>query len=142
MPSDILAAFLLAQLEQADRLLSQRRAVWQRYHQGLAALEKSGCCRRPIVPEDCDHNAHIYYLLLRDGKTRDAVIAKLRTMGIRAPFHYVPLHNSPAGLRFGRTAGRLKNTEDLAARVLRLPLWYGMVDEPEQVIQAVRTILE
>ena len=94
------------------------------------------------MPEDCDHNAHIYYLLLRDGETRDAVIAKLRTMGIRAPFHYVPLHNSPAGVRFGRTAGRLKNTEDLAARLLRLPLWYGMIDEPERVIHAVRTILE
>ena len=123
-------------------MLSERRTVWQHYHEGLAALEKSGRCRRPIVPEDCDHNAHIYYLLLRDAETRDAVIAKLRTMGIRAPFHYVPLHNSPAGVRFGRTAGRLKNTEDLAARLLRLPLWYGMIDEPEQVVQAVRTILE
>ncbi len=142
LPSDILAAFLLAQLEQADRLLSERRTVWQHYHEGLAALEKSGRCRRPIVPEDCDHNAHIYYLLLGDAATRDAVIAQLRAMGSRAPFHYVPLHNSPAGVRFGRAAGRLKNTEDLAARLLRLPLWYGMIDEPERVVQAVRTILE
>ena len=142
LPSDILAAFLLAQLEQADRLLSERRTVWQHYHEGLAALEKSARCRRPIVPDDCDHNAHIYYLLLRDAATRDAVIAQLRTMGIRAPFHYVPLHNSPAGVRFGRAAGHLKNTEDLAARLLRLPLWYGMIDEPERVVHAVRTILE
>jgi dTDP-4-amino-4,6-dideoxygalactose transaminase len=141
LPSDILAAFLLAQLEQADRLLVERRAVWERYHEGLAALDKSGRCRRPIVPIDCDHNAHIYYLLLRDAATRDAVIAQLRTMGIRAPFHYVPLHNSPAGVRFGRIAGHLKNTEDLAARLLRLPLWYGMTDEPEQVVHAVRAIL-
>jgi dTDP-4-amino-4,6-dideoxygalactose transaminase len=140
--SDILAAFLLAQLEQADRLLAERCAVWERYHKGLAALEESGRCRRPIVPADCDHNAHIYYLLLHDAATRDAVIAQLRTMGIRAPFHYVPLHNSPAGSRFARTNGHLKNTEDLAARLLRLPLWYGMSDEPEQVIQAIGAILE
>ena len=142
LPSDIIAAFLLAQLEQADRLLAERRTVWQRYHDGMAALENSGLCRRPIVPHDCEHNAHIYYLLLRDAATRDAVIARLRAMDIRAPFHYVPLHNSPAGVRFGRTAGHLTNTEDLAARLLRLPLWYGMTDEPERVVEAIRTILE
>ena len=138
----MIAAFLLAQLEQADRLLAERLTLWQRYHDGMAALENSGRCRRPIVPDDCEHNAHIYYLLLRDAATRDAVIARLRAMGIQAPFHYVPLHNSPAGVRFGRAAGALTYTEDLAARLLRLPLWYGMTDEPERVVEAIRTILE
>ena len=141
LPSDVIAAYLLAQLEQADRLLMERCAIWQRYHEGLAALENDGACRRPIVPSDCDPNAHIYYLLLNNAAARDTLIAKLAGLGIRAPFHYVPLHDSPAGIRFGRTAGTLTHTEDLSARLLRLPLWHGMKDEPEQVIDAVRAAL-
>lgn len=141
LPSDMVAAFLLAQFEHADRLLAERRALWQRYHEGLAVLEESGLCRRPIVPAECDHNAHLYYLLLRDAATRDALIARLRAVGIQAPFHYVPLHNSQAGIRFARAAGTLRNTEDVAVRLLRLPLWYGMTDEPDRVVHAVRSML-
>jgi len=142
LPSDLVAAFLLAQLEHADRLLEERRTLWNRYHAGFAALEGRGRCRRPIVPGECEHNAHLYYLLLPDGATRDALIAQLRADGIHAPFHYVPLHNSPGGTRFGRPSGALRHTEDVAKRLVRLPLWYGMTDEPEQVVQAVRTIVE
>ena len=142
LPSDIIAAFLFAQFEHADRLLEERRTLWQRYHEGFEALEWSGRCRRPIVPADCKHNAHIYYLLLPTTLERDAVIAGLEVQNIAAPFHYVPLHNSPAGKRFGQVSGTLRHTEELAARLLRLPLWYGMTDEPDRVIVAVRTILE
>ena len=137
LPSDLIAAFLLAQLEQADRLLAERRALWNRYHAGFAEAEARGLCRRPIVPAECEHNAHIYYLLLPSPAERDALIAGLKREGIHAPFHYVPLHSSPAGSRFARTYGRLRHTDDLAARLLRLPLWYGMTGETDQVVKAV-----
>lgn len=137
LPSDMIAAFLLAQFEHADRLLAERRSLWDRYHVGFAELEKRGLCRRPIVPVDCDHNAHLYYLLLLSAETRDMLIADLRSEGIQAPFHYVPLHNSPAGRRYARTSGSMRQTEDLAARLIRLPLWYGMNSEPEQIIDRV-----
>jgi dTDP-4-amino-4,6-dideoxygalactose transaminase len=142
LPSDIVAAFLFAQFEHADRLLAERRALWERYHAGFATLESREQCRRPVVPEDCDHNAHLYYLLLPDATARDALIAQLRVMGIDAPFHYVPLHNAPAGQRFARKSGTLHHTEDIARRLVRLPLWYGMHDEPEQVVRAVHAVLE
>jgi dTDP-4-amino-4,6-dideoxygalactose transaminase len=141
LPSDLVAAFLFAQLEHANRLLDERRALWRRYHNGFAPLERDGQCRRPIVPAECDHNAHIYYLLLPDPEARDRVITALKTQDIHAPFHYVPLHTSPAGRRFGRTSGTLRHTEDLAARLLRLPLWYGMTDEPDRVIAAIHALL-
>ena len=142
LPSDLVAAFLFAQLEHADRLLEERRALWRRYHEGFAALERDGQCRRPIVPADCEHNAHIYYLLLPGPAERDLVIDDLKAQDIHAPFHYVPLHTSPAGRRFGRVSGRLRHTEELAARLLRLPLWYGMTDEPDRVIAAVHALLQ
>jgi dTDP-4-amino-4,6-dideoxygalactose transaminase len=141
LPSEIVAAYLLAQLEQSDRLLVERRSVWERYHAGFAALEERGQCRRPIVPPECDHNAHLYYLLLPDAASRNSLIAQLRKKGIHAPFHYVPLHNSPAGIRVARTSGALSHTEDVANRLVRLPIWYGMTDEPERVIDAVRALL-
>jgi dTDP-4-amino-4,6-dideoxygalactose transaminase len=141
LPSDLIAAFLLAQFEQAERLLAERRGLWTCYHEGFAAPERSGYCRRPIVPEDCEHNAHIYYLLLPSAAARDGLIAGLKARGISAPFHYVPLHSAPAGRRFARTAGRLRHTDDLSARLLRLPLWYGMSDEPEKVIAAASDLL-
>jgi dTDP-4-amino-4,6-dideoxygalactose transaminase len=137
LPSDLIAAFLLAQLEQAERLLAERRELWARYHEGFEVAEAQGLCRRPIVPEDCEHNAHIYYLLLPDAASRDGLIAGLKDEGIDAVFHYIPLHNAPAGLRFGRCSGSLQQTEDLAGRLLRLPLWYGMTGEPKQVVDAV-----
>ena len=133
LPSELTAAFLLAQLENADRLLIERRALWTRYHDGFAALESRGRFRRPIVPAECEHNAHIYHLLLPDRSARDALVRELKANGIHAPFHYIPLHNSPAGVRFGRTSGTLTCTEDVAGRIVRLPLWYGMTDEPDRV---------
>jgi dTDP-4-amino-4,6-dideoxygalactose transaminase len=142
LPSEIVAAYLLAQLEQYERLLVERHDVWKRYHEGFAELEEQGRCRRPIVPPECDHNAHLYYLLLPDAAARNSLIAQLRAEGIQAPFHYVPLHNSPAGLSFARTSGSLFHTEDVSSRLVRLPIWYGMTDEPERVIAAVRNFLQ
>src|SRR5262249_19011343 len=102
LPSDIIAAYLLAQFENAEALTTHRRGLWNRYHEGLAPLERAGHLRRPIVPEGCSHNAHLYYLLLPDLETRTALIDWLNEREIMAPFHYIPLHSAPAGQRFGR----------------------------------------
>ncbi len=129
LPSEINAAFLLAQLEVADDITASRLAVWDRYHDAFAEWERKGVARRPALPPDCRHNAHLYYLLFENLPHRAAVQSVLRAQGIDAVFHYVPLHSSPAGRRFGRTAGSLTVTERNADRLLRLPLWAGMTDE-------------
>jgi dTDP-4-amino-4,6-dideoxygalactose transaminase len=126
--SDLAAAFLWAQLEQAEEITAARLAIWQRYHDALEPLEEEGLVRRPIVPESCRHNGHLYHLRVSDRATRDALIDELRSAGIQAVFHYVPLHSSPAGRRFGRAAGDLPETDRASDRLVRLPLWVGMAD--------------
>jgi dTDP-4-amino-4,6-dideoxygalactose transaminase len=126
LPNELTAAFLLAQLEQSGEITARRCAIWGHYHAALAPLEAEGLLVRPATGPG---NAHIYFVLLPDLETRTAVIATLRKKGIVAVFHYVPLHNSPAGLRYGRVAGRLTVTENISARLLRLPLWPDMTAE-------------
>jgi len=136
--SEVNAAFLWAQLEMADETTRARLSIWDRYHEAFAGLEHDGLLRRPVVPADARHNAHMYYLLLPDRVRRDAVIDHLAEQGIQAVFHYVPLHSSPAGRRYGRASGPLPITDDASARLVRLPLWVGMRDaEIEQVVAAV-----
>ena len=141
LPSDIIAAFLWAQFENAESLQVRRRALWNRYHEGFELLEAAGLVRRPIIPEGCDHNAHLYYLLMPDPKARNRLIACLRERDIHAPFHYVPLHSSPAGQKFSRAHGSLAVTEDVAGRLLRMPLWHAMTTEPDKVIEAVYSLV-
>lgn len=126
LPSEISAAFLWAQIEQAENITQQRLKIWQLYHQALAALEVQGKLRRPIIPVDCQHNAHLYYILLPSLETRTTLIKKLSDCGINAVFHYVPLHSSPAGRKYGRTYGNLCRTEQLSKKLLRLPLWVNI----------------
>jgi dTDP-4-amino-4,6-dideoxygalactose transaminase len=136
--SEINAAFLCAQLDAADEITARRLEIWDRYHEHFATLEASGRLRRPIVPEGRRHNAHMYYLLMSDSSDRDALIAALSERGIMAVFHYVPLHDSPAGRRYGRAAGPLATTIDTSDRLLRLPLWFGMTDaDVDRVAAAV-----
>jgi dTDP-4-amino-4,6-dideoxygalactose transaminase len=138
--SDINAAFLWAQLEEAEPITARRLEIWARYHEAFAGLEEQGIARRPVTPGDCSHNAHVYYLLLPDLDSRSRLIADLREVGIHAVFHYVPLHGSDAGRRYGRQAGDLTVTEDASERLVRLPLWPGMTDgEVERVIDAVNS---
>jgi dTDP-4-amino-4,6-dideoxygalactose transaminase len=127
--SDLAAAFLWAQLESADDTTARRLAVWDGYDAALADLERAGVLRRPIVPAGVRHNAHMYYVLVESRAIRDRVIEDLRRGGIQALFHYVPLHDSPGGLRYGRAHGDLPVTTSVAGRLLRLPLWVGMTDE-------------
>ncbi len=136
--SEINAAFLWAQLEAADEIHAARMTIWTAYDDAFAGLEADGLVRRPIVPEHCSHNAHLYYLLLPDQAGRDRMIEELRAQSIAALFHYVPLHSSAAGRRYGRANGDLVRTVAASERVLRLPLWVGMGDtEVERVVTAV-----
>jgi dTDP-4-amino-4,6-dideoxygalactose transaminase len=142
LPGELTAAFLQAQLEDADRLCRRRLALWQQYHDRLLPLERSGALRRPVIPEHCRSNGHIYYVLLPTAAAQASMLASLRNRGIDAVFHYVPLHSSPAGRRFGRTSGALAVTDDLWQRLIRLPLWSGMTDEAlDEVVGAVEQSL-
>lgn len=138
LPSELVAAFLRPQLDDAATITAERRAVWAYYHDAFSGLEAAGAdIRRPIVPPHCEHNGHIYYLLLPDRARRDALIQGLRQRQIGAPFHYIPLHSSPAGQRFGRAVGSLVHTDATSERLIRLPLWTGMGDEREKVVDCV-----
>ncbi|HJT60532.1 MAG TPA: dTDP-4-amino-4,6-dideoxygalactose transaminase [Burkholderiales bacterium] len=134
LPGEIIAAFLWAQLEEAESITSRRIELWNRYHARLEASERAGRIRRPIVPEGCRHNAHMYYILLPSAEHRLRLIARLKARGVSAVFHYVPLHSSPAGRRFGRASGSMANTDQLSGRLLRLPLWLGLGDEVADTI--------
>jgi dTDP-4-amino-4,6-dideoxygalactose transaminase len=132
LPSEITAAFLWAQFEEAERISAERMAVWRRYHEMLAPLEQQGLLRRPIVPADCQHNGHLYYILLQPGIDRQQVLDAFKQNKIGAVFHYVPLHSSPAGMRFGRAHGDLPLTTSLSQRLIRLPLWLGLSEAQQQ----------
>jgi dTDP-4-amino-4,6-dideoxygalactose transaminase len=134
LPGEIIAAFLWAQLEDAESITARRVALWNRYHARLEGCERLGRIRRPVVPEGCRHNAHMYYILLPSLEHRTRLIERLRSRGISAVFHYVPLHSSPAGRRFGRAAGPMSQTDSLSSRLLRLPLWLGLGEEVPDAI--------
>jgi len=127
-PSEINAAFLWAQLEHADAITARRLALWQRYHAGLEDLERRERLRRPFIPHESTNNAHMYYILLQTLDARARLISRLDEAGAMALFHYVPLHSSEAGRRWGRVAGDLSVTDDISGRLLRLPLWPDLDD--------------
>jgi dTDP-4-amino-4,6-dideoxygalactose transaminase len=140
--AEIVCAVLYAQLEMAQSVTARRIALWNIYHDRLAPAENAGRVRRPIVPDGCLHNGHIYYLLLNSTQEREAVIGGLRAEGITAPFHYVPLHAAPAGRVWGRASGNLGVTTDSAARLVRLPLHGGLIEgDVERVAEAVTAAL-
>jgi dTDP-4-amino-4,6-dideoxygalactose transaminase len=140
-PSELQAAFLWSQLERADRIVEERLRLWDRYHAGLADLENTGKLRRPVIPADRRHNGHLYYVLV-GSMPRDRFIAALAEVGIRAVFHYVPLHSSPAGRRYGRAPRPLPATDDASARLVRLPIWSGMsMDQIDEVTATIHRVL-
>jgi dTDP-4-amino-4,6-dideoxygalactose transaminase len=139
-PSEINAAFLYAQLEHAGAITKERLRIWAAYHEAFADLEAGGKARRPIVPPHCQHNAHLYYLLAPDTARRDALIDVLAERNVNAVFHYVPLHESPAGRRFGRPHGELRTTAEASSRLIRLPLWAGM--GPEEINRVTSGVYE
>lgn len=137
-PSDMVAAFLFAQLEQAEPILEMRRNVWMRYHHHLRPLAEAGCVELPALSGDRPHNAHVYYILLESEKVRSSLIEALSRLGIRAVFHYMPLHDSPMGRKLGRCGSEMKVTDDIARRLLRLPMGAGLdYEDQNKVIEAV-----
>ncbi len=143
LPGELIAAFLWAQLEEAQSITNQRLAIWLRYHELLAPFEQKGLLRRPIVPADCQHNAHMYYVLLAPEIDRQKVLFELKKNDINAVFHYVPLHSSPGGQRYGRANGELEVTIRQSERLVRLPLWVGLSPvQQDRIVEVLRNALE
>lgn len=132
--SDILAAYLYAQLEKLEQIRLRRQAVFETYYQGLRKYQDSGQLRLPVIPDNRDINYHIFYLLLPSPSKRDAVIKNLKESGIHTVFHYVPLHTSPMGKLFGYQRGDLPVSEDISSRLVRLPIYYGLSSDDAQFI--------
>jgi dTDP-4-amino-4,6-dideoxygalactose transaminase len=141
LPGEIIAAFLAAQLEEAVAMTQCRLAIWQRYHDWAAPLEREERVRRPIVPSECEHNAHMFYLLLPDIDARTEFIRRMKASGIGVVFHYIPLHSSPAGLKFCRTTGSMDVTDNVSDRLVRLPLWKGFEEHQPFVLDAASKAL-
>lgn len=142
LPGEVTAAFLWAQMEEAKEITKRRLAIWNTYHDGFAGLEQSGRVRRPVIPDGVEHNAHMYYILLPDPKKRKLFIDRMNGAGIAAVFHYVPLHSSPAGNKYGRVAGTMTITDMASECLIRLPLWLGVEGYLTRIIDVVCTEAE
>lgn len=142
LPGELTAAFLAAQMDAARDITDRRMALWERYHAWAESWEQRGALRRPVVPAHCGHNAHMYYLLLPSLATRTAFIEHLKNQGIQSVFHYIALHSSPAGQRFGRADGPLPITDAASDRLVRLPLWLGLGDQLDRVLAAADQALQ
>lgn len=142
LPSDILAALLLAQLERSEEIMQKRMHIWNTYNDAFLELEKQGKLIRPYIPEYAKHNAHMYYIILPTEEIRNKVMDKLKQKEISSVFHYIPLHTSPMGLKLGYKQGDLPKTEEYSARLLRLPLYADMSEEEiEKVCKSLKIIL-
>jgi dTDP-4-amino-4,6-dideoxygalactose transaminase len=140
LPSELNAAFLFAQLEDTQAIQSDRINTWNHYKAGLEYLEKQGILELPYIPEHTEHNAHMFYIKTSDINERSALIDYLKNHGIGSAFHYIPLHSSEAGLRFGRFSGKDEWTTKESERLLRLPLWYRIPSN--DVTQVIETIIK
>ncbi|MCA1929450.1 dTDP-4-amino-4,6-dideoxygalactose transaminase [Rheinheimera sp.] len=134
LPGELIAAFLWAQLEEAKQITSRRLSSWNYYHAHFADAERMGLLSRPVIPSDCVHNAHMYYVVLNPALDRQPVLDGLKALGIGAVFHYVPLHSAPAGVKFGRVEGNMSNTDLLSAQLIRLPLWVGISETQQDFV--------
>ncbi|KNC10791.1 TDP-4-oxo-6-deoxy-D-glucose aminotransferase [Pantoea sp. RIT-PI-b] len=132
--ADLQAAYLWAQLEAAEQINQQRLRLWQRYYDALQPLAAAGRIELPVVPEHCQHNAHMFYIKLRDSNDRQALINWMKEAEILTVFHYIPLHSSPAGERFGRFHGEDVFTTAESERLLRLPLFYNLSDNNQRTV--------
>lgn len=135
LPSDLLAAFLYAQLEKLDEIQDMRMNVWDAYYSALKPFEENGTIRLPVVPDYAEHNAHLFYILFRDDLVRDRVMNQLKEKGISAVFHYIPLHSSPLGLKLGNRKEDLPMTEMMSGRLLRLPMYAGLTSNEMKFIK-------
>ena len=139
LPSDMNAAYLWAQLEMADEIQNCRMNIWNKYYKEFKILEESGKLRLPVIPADCTHNAHMFYIITRSLEERTTLIQFLKQNEISAVFHYIPLHSSPAGLKYGSFDGKDEITTTYSERLVRLPLYYGLAEaDQNKVIEVVK----
>ena len=138
LQSDLNAAYLWAQIERADEINDDRLATWNYYYEQLKPLADAGKIELPVIPDGCVHNAHMFYIKVRDLDERTALISHLKEQGVMAVFHYVPLHSSPAGLKFGRFHGKDEFTTKESDRLVRLPMYYGL--QPKACSQVVNSV--
>lgn len=134
LPGEVVAAFLWAQIKEAEKITAERLNLWNTYNELLEPLESKELLRRPIILAECQHNAHMYYILLPSRFDRQKIIDTLKKIGVQTVFHYIPLHSSPAGKRLARTCGELNITTTQSESLLRLPLWVGLSNEQQQYI--------
>lgn len=143
LPGELTSAFLWAQLEEADLITQKRLEAWNHYREQLRPLADEGLLSLPTIPNECQHNAHMFYVLLNPDISRDDVISAMKQKGVHAVFHYVPLHDSPGGQKFGTVSKELPVTIDCAERLIRLPLWMGISeDQTAYVAQQLRWAIE
>ncbi|HEX7676808.1 MAG TPA: dTDP-4-amino-4,6-dideoxygalactose transaminase [Thermoanaerobaculia bacterium] len=143
LPSELVAAYLFAQLEQAEEILARRKAIFARYQEELGTLERAGLLRLPVVPSGCVPNGHLFYVIVETPAERDALLAYLECSGVNAVFHYVPLHDSPVGQRVGRCAGEMTYTTSISRRLVRLPCYLGLTDAQQyRVIELLLRFFE
>ncbi len=139
LPSDMNAAYLYAQLEMAEEINDARLACWNRYYENLKSLQEEGLIELPVVPEGCVHNAHMFYIKVKDIEVRTELIEYLKSQGIMSVFHYIPLHTAPAGLKYGRFHGEDKYTTRESERLTRLPMFYGLtLEQVDYICEKVR----
>ena len=137
LPSDLIAAFLYAQLENIDKINNKRLEIWAKYYRMFESYEKQGLIKRPVIPTNCTHNAHMYYITFENLQKRSEFIAYLKENGINPVFHYIPLHSSPAGIKYGRVCGNMQVTDKISDTLLRMPMFYGLGNKELETIKAV-----
>ena len=143
LPSELNAAYLYAQLEAKDKIQKKRMEIYEYYHRNLADLAAEGKVEQPYVPQECEHNAHMYYLKVKDMKVRTRLLAYLRENGICSVFHYVPLHSAPAGQKFGRFAGEDVYTTKESEHLLRLPMFYNLdMEDVKRIVDVIHKFQE
>ena len=141
LPGELTASFLFSQLQVAKEITKKRLIIWNRYHEMFEKLEQTEKVRRPIIPKDCEHNGHTYHLLLNRKFNRDKVLKEMNNKQVNAVFHYLPLHASPAGQKYGKCPAPLPITEDVSERIIRLPMWVGF-DQHERVLDVLSSLLD
>ena len=134
LPSELNAAYLWAQLEKADEINEDRLKTWNTYYQALKPLEEAGKIELPVIPDGCEHNAHMFYIKCKSLEERTALISYMKSNEILCVFHYIPLHSAPAGVKFGRFHGEDEYTTKESERLLRLPMYYGIKKEDLQAV--------
>ena len=142
LPSELISSFLLAQLEKSQFIKSEKLKIWSFYYKLTFELEEKGYLRRPKIKKECEHNGHIFYIVLREDIDRTFVMNKMREIGIYLTFHYIPLHSSPGGRKYGRFYGKMINTDIISRQILRFPMWLGITPQiQERIIDELTNII-